>query len=212
MKSILKKSVLALLLGMTAVSSFASTPVLYWEKTNYGSQYSQYSGTRVGGWNLSGATVNQTVFSGRVMQCPVSPGVIDCNQSYSQAISYMWTYATTVTYKQTIVPAVADLSVAVAFTVGKTRAYTDTFGIRINPGYKSQHLEVVPRRIGSATVYGVRVATGRTKTVRKCRICVQKWTEYEYYNEPNKIATVMTGNANASSSRLPETTYRVTAL
>lgn len=214
MKFNMKKSVLALLLGMTAVSSFAYTPIApttYWERTNHGN-YSAYSGTRAGGWNLSGATTLQTVYWGNALRCPSSQGTISCSQAYSEAIAYMWTFATAVTYKQTIVPAVADLSVAYTFTAGKTRTYTNTYTINVNPGYRSQYAEVVPRRTGNVTLYGVRVKTGKTKTVRKCKICVQTWTEYEYYNDPNRIATVMYGNAIANNNKLPESTYVVTRI
>lgn len=198
MKNNYIKTISALILGMVAFVGQANAS--YWSRTDYG-QYSSYSGTRVGGWNLSGGTTNDYVFYGQSQYC--QPGSNNCTQTYTQAVSFSWTFSESVTYKQTIIPAVNELSVTLAYTIGKTFTDTNSYSVNVNAGKTSQYAEFVPRRYGNATVYGVRVATGNTRSVctRQGPLhCYKHATEWEYNDEPNRVASVMWGNASTSNT------------
>ncbi len=188
--------VAALLAGATLAN--ASEPVPYWERHDYG-QYSAYSGSRVGGWSLSGTTTNQFVYYGETQAC--SPQALKCTQSKTQTIAFTWSLATGVTYQQTIVPLVNQLSITETFTVGKTFTDTDTFSSDFAPGYTSQYSRYVPRKTGNATVYGVRVATGATRedcTHQGLLHCYKHEKSWQYYNDPSRTASVMYGKKNTS--------------
>lgn len=194
--------------ALLCAASFANAS--YWSKTNYGT-YSDYSGTRVGGWNLAGNTVNNYVYYGQSQAC--QPGSKSCTQTYTQAATFSWSLATSVTYKQTIIPAVADLSVTVAFTAGRSFTDTNSYAVTVGPGKKSQYAEYVPRRYGDATVYGVRVGTGATRSVCVAQgliFCYKHATEWEYNDVPTRIGSVMYGWKNTSN--LPIHTFVITNL
>jgi hypothetical protein len=196
----------AFLLTAATVASAFEPATFYWSRTNYGT-YSAYSGSRVGGWNLTnGAYSEQWVFAAGENRCPPTAAG-NCTHTHTVSDTYTWSLATGVTYKQTIVPLVNELSITMTYTVGKSFTDMDALSTPVRPGQYSQYYRYMPRRYGNATIYGTRVATGRTKTVRKCAICVQKWTEWEYYDDPTKVASVMYGNKNTSSA--PIATFRL---
>jgi archaellin len=182
----------------------------YWSRTNYGT-YSAYDGTRVGGWNLSGNNWNHYVYYGQSQACQY--GSITCTQTYAQAATFTWSLASSVSYQQTIIPEVNSLSVTLTYTAGRSFTDTNTYSVTIGPGKKSQYAEYVPRRYGNATVYGVRVATGATRTVCTAQgliFCYKHATEWEYNDDPNRIGSVMYGWKNTSSQ--PIHTFVISSL
>ncbi len=198
MKNKYIKSISALVLGMVAFVGQANAS--YWSNQNYGT-YSAYSGTRVFGWSLSGPSYTDYVFYGKSQYC--QSGSNSCTQSYSEAVTLTWSLATAVTYKQAIVPAVAELSVAVTFTAGKSYTDTNIYSVTVGPGKTSQYAEFVKRMNGTAWIYGARHATGNTRTVctRQGPLhCYKHETQWEYNDEPSTVISTMTGYASTSSS------------
>ena len=161
---------------------------------------SDYGGSTAGVWNLYGTEYKHYIFYGEKLDCPraASEG---CSQDFSSATDTMWTLATEVTYQQTIIPAVNELSATWTFTAGKTFTDTNTFTVNLAAGQKAQHVRYVPRRQGEVTIRGVRIHTGRyqNQCKRDGALRCYEWVKaYEYFNDPKRTAGVMVAKKNTS--------------
>ncbi len=192
------KVALAATFVCVATLANAFEPVTYWERHDYG-QYSTYGDSRVGLWNLGRTTINDYVYYGQSQACQY--GSTSCTQTFSQAATFTWSYAVGVTYQQTIVPLEDSISITSTYTEGRSYTDTNSYAVTVAPGKKSQYAEYVPRRAGSATVYGVRVATGATRedcTHQGPLHCYKHEKSWQYYNDPTRIASVIYANKNLS--------------
>ncbi len=183
----------------------------YWSRTNYGT-YSSYSGTRMGGWNLSGSTWNHYVFYGEAQACQW--GSTSCTQSYGKSTNFNWTWGVSLSTDITLIKDLWSVNFGGQYSQNRGWTTTSTFSVTVGPGKKTQYAEYVPRRYGNVTVYGARVWTGRTQRV--CPVmgplgtCWSGWkNEWEYYDDPNKVAAVIKGWKNTAN---PIHTYIVTNL
>lgn len=184
------------LLGAATVANAA-----YWSRTNYGN-YSSYSGTRVGGWNLSGDTWKHTVFYGQKQDC--SRLATSCSQTYSQAVNYNWTWGVSMSTDFTLIPDVWSVNIGGQYSQNRGVTDTNTYSVTVKGGQRSQYTKYVPRRYGNATVYGARVATGNTKRV--CDVqgplgtCWSGWhTEWEYNDNSTIRAALLKGWKNTDN-------------
>jgi len=204
----MKLARIAIAVALIGTATFANAS--YWSRTNYGA-YSSYSGTRLGGWNLSGSNWNHYVYYGQTFACPW--GATSCSQTYTQAVSFNWTWGVSLSTDFTLIPDVWSVNIGGQYS--QTRGYTDTnsYSVTIAPGKKSQYAEYVQRRYGNVTVYGARVWTGNTRrvcpTMGPLGTCWSGWKdEWEYNDDPNIRAAVIKGWKNTSN---PIHTFIITA-
>lgn len=202
MKSNSIKYVSAIVLGMFAVSVHAFEPILYESRTDYG-RYSEYNGTRLGGWNVpsSGAQSNQRIYSAGIYRCPTNNAQPSCAVSHEAGDQVAWAVAVAVAYKQAIIPTVNDFTITGTVTRTGTHTEADRTGADVRKGYYSKFIRYMPRKPGNVTMYGVRVKAGY-RDVPRCGVCVQTNRYYAYYDDPNRVATVIEGNKNLRSSHI----------
>lgn len=200
-----------LTLALTLLGAATLANAAYWSRTNYG-PVSSYSGTRLGGWALSGSNWNHYVFYGEKQAC--QRGSTSCTHSYAKATNFNWTWGVSLSTDFTLIPDVWSVNIGGQYSQNRGWTTTSTYSVTVGPGKMSQYAEYVPRRYGNVTVYGARVATGNTRrvcpTMGPLGTCWSGWKdEWEYNDDPNKKVALIKGWKNTSN---PIHTYIITNL
>ena len=194
MRTTVKLTLAIALLGAATAANAA-----YWSRTNYG-KYSEYSGTRMGAWSYTNiVTWNDYVYYGKTFACPY--GVAGCSQSYSESAWFAWTWGVSLSTQYSFIPNVWNATLGGQYSQTRTRTDTNTYTVNLKPGQKTQYAQYVPRRYGNVTVYGARIATGRTQqvcpTMGPLGTCWSGWkTEWEYNDNYSFKAAVINGWKN----------------